>query len=84
MFDQHNTFQDIIIDTHNFSNDFCKFFKSIISLDICFDGGYFINMQKAKIYKCLYFHFIRNPSKLFLKFLSILIRLYLNICFIIP
>ena len=52
MFDQHNTFQDIIIDTHNFSNDFCKFFKSIISLDICFDGGYFINMQKAKIYKC--------------------------------
>ena len=31
---------------------FVNSFKSIISLDICFDGGYFINMQKAKIYKC--------------------------------
>ena len=52
--DLHNTFEDIIIGNHDFSDDFCKLFKSLISLDVCFDSGYFINMQKAKLYRSFF------------------------------
>ena len=36
------------------SDDFCKLSKSLISLDVCFDSGYFINMQKAKLYRSFF------------------------------
>ena len=63
IFDLHNTFEDIIIDKHDFSDDFCKFFKSLISLDVCFDSGYFINMRKAKLYRCIF-----NSSEIHINF----------------
>ena len=68
--------EDIIIDNLDFPEDFSKFFREtlLISLDVCYDHSYFINLQKAKIYKCMYFKFIRNPRKRFQKMLSVLVR----------
>ena len=76
IFDYYNTFEDIIIDNLDFPEDFSKFFREtlLISLDVCYDHSYFINLQKAKIYKCMYFKFIRNPRKRFQKMLSVLVR----------
>ena len=48
IFDLHNTFEDIAIDSRDFSDDFCKFFPPLISLDVCYDSGYFINTRKIK------------------------------------
>ena len=50
-FDSNNTFEDIIlIDNLDFAEDFSNFFRetSLISLDVCYDHSYFINLRKAK------------------------------------
>ena len=78
VFDNHNTFQDIIGDEQDFTSQFNKFFRgrSLFSLDVCNTHSLWINTKKAKIFGCTYAEDIRTPNKLFRIFLSILIRLY--------
>ena len=83
IFDNHNTFEDIIIDERDFPEGLNKLFEkdSLFSLSICYNHALCINIQRAKLYKCKYFIFITKPKKLskrFLLRLLRLLRLYLN------
>ena len=80
IFDNHNIFQDIVVDEQDFTREFNNFLQktSLFSLNVCHDHTLFIDSKKAKIFKCTYFSFINMPTKLFKSFLSVLIRLYLN------
>ena len=83
IFDNVNAFQNIIIDKQDFALKFNKFFQksSLFSLGVCHNHALFIDPRKAKIYKYAYLRFIRSPNKLFQSFLSILIRMYINLFF---
>ena len=83
IFDNHNTFQDIIVDEQNFTCECNNFFQktSLFSLHVCHDHTLLIDSKKGKVFNCTYFSFIKTPIKLFKLFLNVLIRLYLNYCF---
>ena len=83
IFNNHNTFQDIIVDERDFTCEFNNFFQktSLFSLNICHDHVLFIDSKKTKIFNCAYFGFIKKPTKLLKSFFSVLIRLYLNYLF---
>ena len=79
IFDNHNTFQDIVVDEWDFTCELNNFFQkiSLLSLNICHDQALFIDSKKAKISNCTYFSFIKMPNKLLKSFFCVLIRLYL-------
>ena len=56
IFGMHNTFQDIIIDETDFTDDFNEFFykRSLMNLDVCYTGTFLtkdleIKQQVVKI-----------------------------------
>ena len=79
IFDNHNTFQDIVVDEWDFTCELNNFFQktSLLSLNICHDQALFIDSKKAKISNCTYFSFIKMPNKLLKSFFCVLIRLCL-------
>ena len=50
IFDNHNTFQDIIVDEQDFTCEFNNFFQktSLFFLDVCHDHTLFIDSKKLK------------------------------------
>ena len=69
IFDMHNTFQDIIIDERDFTDDFNKLFYklSLMNLDVCYTGTFFNKRFRDKTACCQNFILICCPS-LFSKF----------------
>ena len=54
-----------------------RFYSRFFSLNVCHDHAVFIDVR-AKIFSSTYFNFINTPDKLFIAFLTILMRVYLN------
>ena len=65
IFDNHNTFQDIIVDERYFACKINNFFQktSLFSLDFCHNYTLFIDSKKGKIFNCTYFSFVKTPTK---------------------
>ena len=86
IFDMHNTFQEIIIDERGFTDDFNELFykRSLMNLDVSHTGTFFIKRFRDKTTSCQNLILICSPRNIFSKFLSVLLRIYLNsfFCFL--
>ena len=84
IFDMHNTFQEIIIDERGFTDDFNELFykRSLMNLDVSHTGTFFIKRFRDKTTSCQNLILICSPRNIFSKFLSVLLRIYLNSFFL--
>ena len=70
IFGMHNTFQDIIIDETDFTDDFNELFYkcSLMNLDVCYTGTFFNQRFRDKTASCQNFILICSSRSLFLNF----------------
>ena len=79
----HRLFEDIIADERDLSKKFSEVFKgkSLFSLSLTKLYGNWIDTKAHKIHGCFYFVNFWKPRQIFMYFLSILTRIYVNIFF---
>ena len=79
--DESRMFEDIVINERDFTTCFRKFFErtSLFSLKVCSMYSFWIKVDLARKHHCIYFEYLEKPRHLFVYFLSILIRLYINV-----
>ena len=83
--DNHRLFEDIIIvDKRDLNREFLEVFKgmSLFSLSLTKLYRNWIDTNTHKIHGCFYFVNFWKPRQIFIYFLSILIRIYVNIFFL--
>ena len=82
--DNHRLFEDIIVDERDLSKKFLEVFKGkcLFSLSLTKFYGNWIDTNAHKIHSCFYFVNFWKPRQIFIYFLSILIRIYVNIFFL--
>ena len=79
--DNYRLFEDIIVDERDLCKEFLEVFKgkSLFSLSLTKLYGNWIDTKAHKIHGCFYFVNFRKPRQILIYFLSILIRIYVNI-----
>ena len=83
--DNHRLFEDIIVDERDLSKEFLEVFKGkpfLFSLTLTKLYGNWIDTNAHKMHGCFYFVNFQKPRQIFIYFLSILIRIYVNIFFL--
>ena len=78
--DNHRLFEDIIVDERDLSKEFLEVFKgkSLFSLSFTKLYGNWTGTKAHKIHSCFYFFNFQKPRQIFIYFLSILIKIYVN------
>ena len=81
--DNYRLFEDILIDERDLKKEFLEVFKGKPLLSLCLTKlyGYWIDTYTHKVHGCFYFVNFWKPRQIFIYFLSILIRSYVNIFF---
>ena len=82
--DNHRLFEDIIVDERDLSKEFLEVFKgnSLFPLSLTKLYANWIDTKAHKIQGCFYFVNFWKPRQIFIYYLSILTRIYVNIFFL--
>ena len=77
--DEFHLFDEIIIDDR-FSSKFKAFFLSqyCMYLDIKYLYHKFVDWNKSKMFGCMHYESRKNSRKVFMSFLNVFIRVYIN------
>ena len=77
-FEKPSYFLDIVIDEHDFEEQFCDITTSLIELDISVQRPVYFTGSIQRDKRCDYYQEIHKEGQLLVSFTSVLVRMYVN------
>ena len=77
-FEKPSYFLDIVIDEHDFEEQFCNMTTSLIELDISVERPVYFPDSIRKDMRCDYYQEFHKEGELLVSFTSVLVRIYIN------